>query len=238
MDCGAGARLPYLTRLAQSVCDRDLSDRTRGREMPELTRFQNLRPVQWMSGEEVGRTGLSLYPDEKLSPFAATLASAPDRGAHSAFIARFREQHRNDVVESTDKLGSVLRTLYDWLNFKARPIAPQDLGQIVSTLDARDLPDLEGEWRRLADYLLLAIDANLLSKNFCVDFQLIIRIFHLIRRALQKSGNGYKLNEDATARLIEEILNQPIILPPGAIFDRCRRNCSERNSMQLPPPWS
>jgi hypothetical protein len=171
-----------------------------------------------------------------LSPFAAALASAPDRPAHSALIARFREEHRNDVVESIDKLGSVLRTLYDWLNFKARPIAQEDLGQIVKTLDARGLPDLEREWRRLADNLLLAIDADLLSKNFCIDFQLIIRIFHLIRRTLQKSGNGYKLNEVVTSQLIEEILSQPITLPPGAIFDRCRSKCSERNRMQLPPP--
>ena len=200
--------------------------------MLELTRFQNLRPVQWMPLEEVRHTGLSLYPDDKLSPLATALATASDREHYSALIARYREHHKSDIVTSIDGANSVVRTLYDWLNYKARPIAVKDFEQIVSTLKANDLPDMEEEWRRYADNLILAIDANLLSKNYCVDFQLIIKIFHLIKRALKKAGAGYKLNGDVTVQVIEQLLSQLIILPIGAVFGRCRKKCSERNSIR------
>jgi hypothetical protein len=147
--------------------------------MFELTRFQNLRPAQWIPLEEVRHIGLSLYPDDKLSPLATALAAASDRNAYSGLIARYREQHKSEIVTDINGLNSVLRKLYDWLNFKARPIAIKDFEQVGSTLNANDLPDIEKEWRRYADNLLLAIDANLLSKNYCVDFQLIIKIFHI-----------------------------------------------------------
>ena len=80
------------------------------------------------------------------------------------------------------------------------------------------------------------MEANLLSKNYCIDFQLIIRIFHLIRRTLKTSDGRFSVNADVTARLMEELLSRAIILPQGAVLGRCRRKCSERNSMQLPAP--
>lgn len=204
--------------------------------MIELTRFQNLRPVEWLPDEAVRQAGLTLYPDEKLSELAVSLNGAPDRETHGALMERFRKQHRAELVTGVDALSPVVRTLYDWLNFKSRPILPQDLAQVAATLNASDLPDIETQWRRYADNFLLAIEANLLSKNYCIDFQLVIRIFHLIRRALKESGGRYELAGDVTIALIEQLLSQAIILPVGAIFDRCHKKCSERNTMQLPEP--
>lgn len=204
--------------------------------MIELTRFQNLRPVEWLPDEAVRQAGLTLYPDEKLSELAVSLNGSPDRETHGALMERFRKQHRAELVTGVDALSPVVRTLYDWLNFKSRPILPQDLAQVAATLNASDLPDIETQWRRYADNFLLAIEANLLSKNYCIDFQLVIRIFHLIRRALKESGGRYELAGDVTIALIEQLLSQAIILPVGAIFDRCHKKCSERNTMQLPEP--
>jgi hypothetical protein len=204
--------------------------------MIELSRFQNLRPPEWLSDEQVQQAGLSLYPDGKLSALALGLAAASDPGAHATAMARHRDHQNDRLFTSTDQLSPVIRSFYDWLNFKARPISPDQLKRFVATLDAPDPPDLDDEWRRAADNLLLAIEANLLAKNYCVDFQLIIRIFHLIRRVLKESGGRYELAGDVTSELIALLLTLPVIVPIGGIFGRCRRKCSDRNPMEIPAP--
>jgi len=144
--------------------------------MPVLTRFQTLRPPQWISGEAVMQGGLPLYPDEKLSELADELAQASDKESYNALIARYRKTHEAGIVKDVNALGPIVRALYDWFNFVARPVKAQRLNAFLKTLKASDLPDITTDWRRFADSLVLAIEANLLSKNFCIDLQLLIRI--------------------------------------------------------------
>ena len=79
----------------------------------------------------------------------------------------------------------MIASLYNWVSFKARPIRLDDFKSFVAALDPADLPNLEDEWRRYADQLVIAIAQKLLPTNFCVDFQLLIRICYLIRVCLQ-----------------------------------------------------
>jgi len=51
--------------------------------MIELTRFQQLRPVQKISEEEKRHVGLPLYPDDGLSDFANSLRDSKSSGAYT-----------------------------------------------------------------------------------------------------------------------------------------------------------
>jgi hypothetical protein len=204
--------------------------------MPVLTRFQTLRPSQWISGDAVMQSGLPLYPDEKLSELADKLAAASDQESYNALIANYSKTHEAEIVKDVNALGPIVRALYDWFNFVARPIKSQRLNAFLKTLKASDLPDITDDWRRFADSLVLAIEANLLSKNFCIDLQLLIRICYLLRRFIQKTDGKLQLTADVTDGLIAELLARSIVLPPRVLFDRCRRKCSEPNSMILPTP--
>ena len=206
--------------------------------MPVLTRFQTLRPAQWISGEAINQAGLPLYPDDQLSDFAKLLTAAADQEAYSAAIARFRKSHQGDIVVNVGALGPLLRALYDWFNFVARPVKAKRLNAFIETLKASDLPHITTEWRRFADSLVLAIEDNFLSKNFCIDLQLLIRICYLLQRFIGKTNGKPQLDPDVTDELIAELLSRSIVLPPRVLFDRCRRNCSEPNSMVLPTPGS
>lgn len=203
--------------------------------MTELTRFQQLRPVQKISDEEKQQVGLSLYPDENLSQLAQTLLGAKTDRVYLELINRHIETNGQKPISDPKSLNPVIASLYNWISFKARPIRLEDFKSFVATLDPAALPKLDDEWRRYADQLLIAIVQKLVSTNFCVDFQLLIRICYLIRRCLQvNEAQKYELTLSASAELINRILNLPVVLPSAILHGRCREDCAQATKMEIP----
>jgi hypothetical protein len=202
--------------------------------MVELTRFQHLRPPQKISDEQAQQLGLRLYPDDNLSDLANSLRAATDGRAYAALIDGFRQANKTNEMTDLKSASPVVVAMYDWLSFKARPIKLDDFRTFVATLKPTDLPNLEDEWRHYADNLILAIAKEVLHTNYCIDFQLLIRICYLVRLCLKASGAHYKVPDSATAALVNQILNLPVLLPSRLLINRCAEDCSQRTKMGLP----
>jgi hypothetical protein len=144
--------------------------------MIELSRFQQLRPVQKISEEQKQQTGLLLYPDAHLSQLAQSLLEAKTDLVYLELISRHVDVNGQKPITDVNSLNPMIASLYNWVSFKARPIRLDDFKSFVAGLDPAALPTLENEWRRYADQLVIAIVQKLLPTNFCVDFQLLIRI--------------------------------------------------------------
>src|SRR5258708_5470091 len=199
--------------------------------MTELTRFQHLRPVQKISDEDKRHIGLPLYPTDDLSPLANELRNAADGETYSELVKRLAAV--DPVITDVKDLNPVIASLYKWLTFKARPIRRADLAEFIKTLDSNALWDLEAEWRRFGNELLLAIERNLLSVNYCVDLQLLVRICALILRCFEADNGVFTLRDDVADELINAILGASIMLPPLVLRGRCPEECGHANQMQI-----
>ena len=202
--------------------------------MIELTRFQHLRPVQTIAQEEAQQLALALYPDGNLSELANSLRDATTSSGYTSLVNRYRETNKKSELTNLKGVNPVIAALYDWLSFKARPIKLDDFKAFAATLDASAVLNLDDEWRSYADNLILAISRKVLHTNYCIDFQLLIRICYLIRLCLSKSDGGYTVPESVTAELINEILTLPVLLPSRLLTTRCSEDCSQRDKMEIP----
>lgn len=204
--------------------------------MTELIRFQHLRPATALGAEQARALGLSLYPDSSLSPFAQALIAEPERDKYSALIARFVKAGGKKVITSMDDLNPVIRAFAEWLDFKAKPIVRTDLETFAATIDPGGLPDPVAEWNRIADNFLAAVEQDLVATRYRVDYQLLVRICHLIARCLKPAGSAYKVPRETSDALIAEILERQILLPAGLALSARRYRDDEPNRMKLPKP--
>ena len=99
--------------------------------MVELTRFQQLRPAQTISTEETQQIGLLLYPDAALSDLATSLRDADSGSAHAALLKRYAGANKTNEITDSKSLNPVVLALYDWLNFKARPLKLEDFKAFI-----------------------------------------------------------------------------------------------------------
>jgi hypothetical protein len=202
--------------------------------MIELTRFQQLRPVQKVADEDAQQIGLPLYPDSKLSDLAKPLQAADSSSTYAALISRYRKTKKQNELTDFEAINPVVAALYNWLSFKSRPIKLDDFKSFVATLKPGDLPKPEDEWRLYADSLILAIEREVLQTRYCIDYQLLIRICYIIRLCLEVKDKRFKVGAAVTSNLINQILNRPILLPPKIVYSRCSEDCRAPNKMTLP----
>jgi hypothetical protein len=203
--------------------------------MIELTRFQHLRPPQKITDEQKQQVGLPLYPDANLSAFANALRSAKTGNDYTETLGRFKEYEGKLQLASLDSVNPIVKAIYNWLDFKAKPIKVDDFAEFVASLDPAQAPKLEEEWRLYADALILAVERNVLQTNYCVDFQLLIRVCILLKRCLEINDDGrYRLSAGVTADVINLILNLPIVLPSRILKSRCSEHCSQALKMEVP----
>jgi hypothetical protein len=207
-----------------------------GEDMEELFRYQQLRQSQKLSGEQKALVGLPVYPDARYSDLANDLmALNADDADEESVRARLEERAKDaGLVETTDDLHPAIRAAYDWLTFKAWPIKPTDLADFVSSLDPLGAFDLDDEWKRCADSLLAAIYRNDLSINYCVDYQLLIRICYLFRLCTVVADGKIRVKEDLAADLLSEILERPVLLPELVLRSRCSGDCRKKGKVELP----
>ena len=104
--------------------------------MEELFRYQQLRQSQRLSEEEKRLIGLPLYPDTDYSPLAKRLIDINKGNAPDQSVDKLLDEHNRSEkpIEDPVRLPPAIRAVYDWLNFKSRPIKPADLATFVSSL--------------------------------------------------------------------------------------------------------
>ena len=204
--------------------------------MEELFRYQQVRQTAKLSGEEKRSTGLTLYPDDQLSPLASDLIDINvgrlgQEGAEGRIAEHLRQE---SLIEDVSELPAPIRSAYDWLQFKAPPIRVAAFKDFVATLGPVDKLDLATEWSKYADSLLVAIYRGQVSINGCLDYQLLIRICQLFKLTLAFDTGKFKVKTDATNALIDAILVSPVLLPALVLRSRCSDDCHERGRVDLP----
>ena len=117
--------------------------------MEELFRYQQLRQSEKLADEQKQLVGLPLYPDATYSSLANDLVEI-NKGSNDekSLAGRLEEYARAaKILDDTEDLPPAVQAAYDWLNFKARPIKPQDFADFVSSLNPLEPFDLEDEWK-------------------------------------------------------------------------------------------
>ncbi len=204
--------------------------------MQELFRYQQVRQSERLAGEQKRLIGLSLYPDDELSPLARDLVDINTRrNVEASADSRIVEyERRAKLIEDTSDLPPMIRAVYDWLQFKARPIKPSDLANFVASLSGLESIDLADVWTTFADNLLVAVYRGRASINYCVDFQLLIRLCYLFWLTIQVENGNATVKRGTTAELIDAVLVNPIMLPPSVLRSRCSADCHNRSAVELP----
>jgi hypothetical protein len=193
--------------------------------MIELNRFQQLRPLQTLAEEDALRLGLPLYPDNSPSALAKALSDTNTSGAYKDELAG-QAHSLGSLLEPKD-LHPTVRSLYEWLAHKARPIRLDDFTSFIKTLKVDTQFELDEAWRRYADHFLVGIALGRVHINYCVDFQLLIRVCYIFRTFLKASGDQYAVDLSLTAARLDRLLRTPVLLPKRVLNSRCRRHCSD-----------
>jgi len=204
--------------------------------MNELFRYLQLRQSQKIADEQKRLVGLSLYPDSDHSPLAKTLIDI-NKGASSDRTAQaVIEQHvrANKPIDDPSSLPPAVRSTYEWLDFKARPLKLADFSVFVSSLSALEPFDLKKEWITYADNLLIAVYQGNLRINYCVDLQLLIRICHLFELCIVVQDGKATVKDGTSAALLEAILTRPVLLPALVLRSRCGLDCHDKGKVDLP----
>jgi hypothetical protein len=204
--------------------------------MEELFRYQQLRQSQKLSEEHKRFIGLPLYPDDDYSPLAKRLIEINKGNTAGDSVTRWLEE-RNRTEKPIDdraKLQPAIRAVYDWLNFKARPLKAADVAAFLLSLNPFESFDLRTEWITYADNLLIAIYQRNISINYCVDFQLLIQICYLFKLCIVVKNGKVQLKDGTSAALLDAILTQPVLLPALVLRSRCSADCHEKGKVELP----
>ncbi len=204
--------------------------------MEELFRYQQLRQSQKLSEEQKRFIGLPLYPDDDYSPLARRLIEINKGNTASDSVAGRVEEHSRTEkpIEDPANLQPAIRALYDWLNFKARPLKTTEFADFILSLNPFEAFDLRKEWITYADSLLIAIYQRNISINYCVDFQLLIRICYLFHLCIVVEDGKVQVRDDISAALLDVILTQPVLLPPLVLRGRCPTDCRRKGKVELP----
>jgi hypothetical protein len=204
--------------------------------MKELFRFLQLRQSQKLSEEQKRFIGLPLYPDDDYSPLARRLIEIIKGNTASDSLAEILEEHSRTEkpIEDPANLQPAIRALYDWLNFKAQPLKTTEFSDFILSLNPFEEFDLKKEWITYADSLLIAIYQRSISINYCVDFQLLIRICYLFKLCILVKDGHMQVKDGTSAALLDVILTKPILLPPLVLRGRCPTDCRTRGKVELP----
>jgi hypothetical protein len=202
----------------------------------ELFRYQQLRQSEKLSDEQKQLIGLQLYPDGTYSPLANELIDINRGGDDDKSVAGRLEEYARaaKIIDDPEDLQPAIRAAYDWLNFKARPIKPMDLADFVAALNPFEPFDLTKEWMIYADNLLIAIYRGNLSINYCIDYQLLIRICYLFNLCTVFKDGKLQVRDGTSANLLDAILVRPVLLPALVLQSRCSADCRKKGKVALP----
>src|SRR5216684_431620 len=204
--------------------------------MQEIFRYQQLRQSQKLSDEQKRCVGLLLYPDDAYSPLTKQMIDINTKSSSTESVAASMEEHSRTEkpVAAVGDLPPAIRAIYNWLNFKAKPIKSTDVSSFIMSLNLIGEFDLTKEWTKYADTLLIACYRKTISINYCVDFQLLIRICYLLKICIATKNGTLQVKDDLSDAVIKAILEQPILLPALVLRSRCSGDCREKGMIALP----
>ncbi|CAM3380692.1 hypothetical protein [Zobellia roscoffensis] len=206
--------------------------------MKEVFRFNRIRPVNLLFEEEKETVGIPLFPNSSDDSFALFYL---DREKY--FEAMIKSMQESQLfVYMPEQLSPVVQKLYLWLQKCSRPITLEKFQAFYNqTLKPiiNQKPDfsLDKEWHKCSHSFLMKLfkkernlipeaQFDLVNKLYDVDYQLIVKtckILDIFRIApLNKNkenktqlSNLFKTTENGGSNLIDNILELPILLPPG-----------------------
>jgi hypothetical protein len=194
--------------------------------MNEITRFLQIRSVHNYSKEEHKQIGLNLYPASGLSLFALSLKdSGCNAESREARLLEFQQNVLNAGGAAAPSIGNpILKMLYDWLEYTARPIRFDSfekfvITELVPAMQAGGIPfPDDSDWQSMADIYVFYSHKDT-DYHTDVNYDLLIRCFYMLNLCIDNSSNMpvAKGNEE----LIHVLLNTPIILPAGVVKSRC-----------------
>src|SRR5437016_3311640 len=116
--------------------------------MQEIFRYQQLRQSQKLSDEQKRLVGLFLYPDDAYSPLAKQLIDLNAKNSSKESVEASIEEHNRieKPVAAVGDLPPAIRAIYNWLNFKAKPIKSADFASFITSLNPIEDFDLTKEW--------------------------------------------------------------------------------------------
>ena len=204
--------------------------------MDELFRYLQLRQSQKIADGQKSSVGLPLYPDSDYSTLAKSLIEINRRNASNETVRGVmdRHTHTEKPIDDPASLAPTIRAIYDWLNFKARPLKPADFAAFLSSVNPIEAFDLKKEWRTYADNLLIAVYQRNISINYCVDLQLLIRICYLFELCIVIKDGKLTMKDGTTAALLDAILTHPVLLPALVLRSRCSSDCHDKGKVDLP----
>jgi hypothetical protein len=204
--------------------------------MEELFRYLQLRQSQKLSEEQKNFVGLPIYPSDDYSPLAKKLIEINKGNTDSDSVVRSVEEYirTEKIIEDTTNLQPAISAIYDWLNFKARPLKTADFTDFLLSLNPIEEFDLIKEWTAYADNLVIAIYQQNISINYCVNYQLLIRICYLFKLCIVVKDGRMQVKDGTSAALLDAILTQPVLLPALVLRSRCSANCREKGKTEMP----
>lgn len=203
--------------------------------MEELFRFQQVRNTQSLPEEQHAAVGLLLYPAGKLSQLATALQNpALSNETFDSVVKKYSGQNDGKIViTDTSQVNAVLLGIYDWLNFKARPLKLNDFKSFIDSLKNDNTLNLTDQWNWLADNLLLAIDNKKISINHCVDLQMLIRACYFFKLCLEEQDGKLNVSAKITSDFLNQLLTVPLVIPRGVIRSRCTQNCKDSSAIDI-----
>lgn len=204
--------------------------------MDELFRYLQLRQSQKIADAQKSSVGLPLYPDSDYSTLAKSLIEINRGNASSEAVRGVVDRHTQTQkpIDDPANLAPTIRAIYDWLNFKARPLKTADFAAFLSSVNPIEAFDLKKEWRTYADNLLIAVYQRNISINYCVDLQLLIRICYLCELCIVIKDGQLTMKDGTTAALLDAILTHPVLLPALVVHSRCGSDCHDKGKVDLP----
>lgn len=214
--------------------------------MNEILRFLQIRPTQKVSKEETKSVALELYPSERFSEFYYSLIRVKcDKEKSDSIIKNFIKQDKNSrYIDDINEIHPAILPLYNWLDYKYKPIKVEDFDnyikdEYVTILKDLTIPSIENEWIRIADNYLIRLYNEELN-NDSIDWELLIKTIYTINQSsllvsyleadkITKSQieqtdafktQSFYLNLSQVDS-INYILNQTILFPEALYNHRC-----------------
>jgi len=224
--------------------------------MNEILRFLQVRPVQKISEEEKKFTGLPIYPINSISPLVEALRNAKcEKGKYTEIIKTYKKGgKKSKYISNIKNLHSIIVMMYEWFDYKAKPIKNEQFEHFIQYELLKDLKTLKGfslknEWQRIADNFLVRIYEGKINTNDIIDFQILIKVCYILSFLksiivdVQSDGDEQSVFVKGGITSIthcfplgnkggrvNEILNSPLLLPKDIFDFRC---CDEKN-IELP----
>lgn len=198
--------------------------------MNEIFRFHQIRPAQKISKEQKEKVGLPFYYNNSVSNFASELIEAGCDQEKIAELIKYFKASEN-YIHSLQQTNPIVSTLYNWLEYKAKPIKKAQLISYVKKSMPNAEFNLKSEWEKIGDsYLVNLLENAINSTN--IDYGLLIKTVNIIAKFIPSREKNDKekdstesflknLEKGTSLDYINNFLDRQILLPDFIKLKEC-----------------